>query len=118
MALFLFEHHRQPLIPFRRFVVRLVTSAGVAFTVVIVSLGIGMLGFRWIERFSWIDSFLNAAMLVGGMGPVTTPVTPAGKLFAGLYGMYCGFVVLILAGLLLAPLAHRLLHKFHVEGDK
>ena len=114
----MFEHHTEPLIPFRQFAVRLATSVGLAFVVVILSLAAGTVGYRWIERLGWMDSFLNAAMLVGGMGPVTTPVTNAGKMFAGVYALYCGFVVLILAGLLLAPLAHRLLHKFHLEDDK
>jgi len=62
---------------------------------------------------SWLDGFLNAAMLLGGMGPVATPCTPGGKLFAALYALYAGIVFLIVAGIVLAPAVHRLLHLFH-----
>jgi hypothetical protein len=64
---------------------------------------------------SWIDAFLNASMLLGGMGPVNGPVNWGGKLFAGDYALYCGFVVLVVAGLLLAPVLHRVLHRLHAE---
>jgi hypothetical protein len=77
-----------------------------------------MIGYRALERLSWLDAFLNAAMLLGGMGPVNTPGTTGGKLFAGLYALYCGLVVLIVAGIILAPVAHRILHRFHLEQDE
>ena len=77
------------------------------------SLLIGMIGYRYFESWSWIDGFLNAAMLLGGMGPVNDPQTSGGKLFAGLYALYAGLLFLVVAGLLLAPLLHRLLHRFH-----
>jgi hypothetical protein len=80
-----------------------------------VSLFIGMLGYHSLERLGWIDAFLNAAMLLGGMGPVNSPVTDAGKLFAGLYALYCGLAVILAAGIILAPVAHRILHRFHVD---
>ena len=81
-----------------------------------VSLGIGMAGYAAFEHLSGLDAFVNAAMLLGGMGPVNMPTTPAGKLFAGFYALYCGFVVIVVAGILLAPVAHRILHRFHLEG--
>jgi hypothetical protein len=85
----------------------------------VFSLAIGMIGYHALERLSWLDAFLNASMLLGGMGPVATPTTDGGKLFAGLYALYCGLMVIIVAGIILAPLAHRILHRFHLEeqGD-
>jgi hypothetical protein len=83
-----------------------------------VSLVIGMLGYHVFERLSWIDSFLNASMLLGGMGPVEQPQTYAGKLFAGLYALYCGLAVIAVAAILLAPIVHRFLHSFHLEGSR
>jgi hypothetical protein len=74
-----------------------------------------MIGYRTLEGLTWIDAFLNSAMLLGGMGPVTTPLTQAGKLFAGLYALYCGLAVLVVAGIVLAPVAHRLIHRFHLD---
>jgi hypothetical protein len=72
-----------------------------------------MVGYVAFERLSWLDAFLNAAMLLGGEGPIHSPVTPEGKLFAGLYALYCGLVVLAAAGLLVAPVLHRVLHTLH-----
>ena len=83
--------------------------------VVAGSLGVGMAGYHGFEQLSWLDAFLNAAMLLGGMGPVESPKTEGGKLFAGLYALYCGLVVLVVAGIVLAPVAHRILHRFHLE---
>ena len=77
-----------------------------------------MAGYHALEHLSWLDAFLNAAMLLGGMGPVTVPVTPGGKLFAGCYALYCGLVVIAVAGIVLAPAAHRVLHRLHVEAHE
>lgn len=114
----MFEHRSQPLLPRRKFLARLAQSGAVALAVVGVSLFIGMAGYHAFERLSWIDAFLNASMLLGGMGPVTAPATDGGKLFAGLYALYCGLVVIVVAGVLLAPVAHRILHKFHLQQSK
>jgi hypothetical protein len=111
-----FEHLAQPVIPAHRFLVRLAHSGAIALALVAVSLFIGMLGYHFLEALSWIDAFLNASMLLGGMGPVHTPVTYGGKLFAGLYALYCGLAVILVAGVILAPIAHRFLHRFHMEG--
>lgn len=113
-----FEHRGQPVIPPQMFLVRLANSGLIAAVVICVSLFIGMLGYRMFEGLSWIDAFLNAAMLLGGMGPVEAPVSFAGKLFAGLYSLYCGLVVIFAAGIILAPVAHRFLHRFHVDGGE
>ena len=102
-----FEHRAQPLIPPRQFILRLAHSGIVALALIVVSLFVGMLGYRILEELSWIDAFLNASMLLGGMGPVNTPVTSGGKLFAGMYALYCGLAVILVAGIILAPVAHR-----------
>jgi hypothetical protein len=81
--------------------------------VVLGSLAGGMAGYMYFERLPWRDAFLNAAMLLGGMGPVESPATPGGKLFAGLYALYAGLVFLVAVGIVLAPVVHRLLHQFH-----
>jgi hypothetical protein len=113
-----FEHRTQPVIPRSQFLLRLAHSGVIALALVAVSLFIGMAGYRIFEGLGWIDAFLNASMLLGGMGPVNNPVTDAGKLFAGFYALYCGLVVILVAGLILAPVAHRILHRFHMDGRK
>ena len=111
----MFEARTQPLLSHRQFAARLARSGAVVLVLVCVSLLIGMLGYHLLEGLSWIDAFLNAAMLLGGMGPVNLPANWGGKLFAGLYALYCGLVVIAAAGVLLAPVAHRILHRFHLE---
>jgi hypothetical protein len=112
-----FERRTEPLLPFRLFLGRLVTSAGIGLAIVAVSLLIGMAGYHFIVRLGWMDAFLNASMLLGGMGPIDPPKTAGGKLFSGLYALYCGFAVLGIAGVVFAPIFHRFLHRFHLEGD-
>ena len=102
----------------RRFVRRIAGHVGAAGVVVLASLAGGMAGYAYFERLPWLDAFLNAAMLLGGMGPVESPTTPGGKLFAGLYALYAGLVFLVVVGLVLAPLVHRLLHQFHWDGGR
>ncbi len=114
----MFEHRCQPLLPRKQFLARLARSAAIALALVMASLGVGMLGYRMTESLGWVDAFLNASMLLGGMGPVNPPMTLSGKLFAGLYALYCGLAVILIAGLLLTPVAHRVLHRFHMEGQK
>lgn len=114
----MFEHRSQPVIPRSQFVMRLVRSLVIALVLLVISLVIGMVGYHCLEHLSWIDAFLNASMLMGGMGPVETPVTWGGKLFAGIYALYCGLAVILVAGVILAPIAHRVLHRFHMEDDR
>jgi hypothetical protein len=92
---------------------RLLGHAVAAVGLLAASLGAGMAGYMAFEGLPWIDAFLNAAMLLGGMGPVDAPRTSAGKLFAGLYALYAGLVFLVTAALLFAPIFHRVLHRFH-----
>lgn len=113
----MFEHHRQELLPRSQFMRRQARFTLVALGIILVSLAIGMLGYHVFESLSWMDAFLNAAMLMGGMGPVAPLTTDAGKLFAGLYALYCGLVLLISVGIFAAPIFHRFLHRFHLELD-
>ena len=93
-------------------------SHGLVVSLLLVfSLGIGVLGYMYFEHLTWTDAFLNAAMLLGGMGPVNAPVTESGKLFAGLYALYAGLVFIATAALLFTPFMHRLLHKFHWDEE-
>lgn len=94
---------------------RMLLHFGCAALIVVFSLGLGISGYVHFEHLPLLDAFLNSAMLLGGMGPVNAPETHGGKLFAGLYALYAGLVFLAVAGLLLAPMVHRLLHKFHWE---
>ena len=111
-----FEHRAQAVISPQLFVVRLARSGAIALVFIAVSLLGGMTGYHVLEDLSWLDAFLNAAMLLGGMGPVNAPVTPGGKLFAGLYALYAGLVFIVSAALIFTPIAHRLMHKFHWES--
>ena len=110
------EHLHTPLAPRDLFLRRLAQNAGVAMLAVGGSLALGMWGYWYFESLTWLDAFLNAAMLLGGMGPVETPTTEGGKLFAGLYALYAGMVVLVAASILVAPVMHRYMHKFHLES--
>ena len=113
----IFEHRHQKPIPFSLFLVRQAQYLLSAFLLLAFGLGIGVIGYHEFESMSWIDSFLNAAMILGGMGPVDVLHTQAGKVFAGLYALFSGLVFLVAAGLFFSPLVHRLLHKFHFETN-
>jgi hypothetical protein len=92
--------------------------SAVAAAFVAVSLAAGMAGYEHYEALGWRDAFLNAAMLLGGMGPVESPRTPGGKVFAGVYALYAGLVFLAVGAILLGPVVHRLLHKLHWNGQR
>jgi len=112
----MYEHRRERLLPFDMFLRRVASHVALSGLVVSASLLIGMWGYAYFESLNWLDAFLNAAMLLGGMGPVESPQTSGGKLFAGLYALYSGMVFLVVAGMVLAPVVHRLFHKFHLEN--
>jgi hypothetical protein len=113
----MFEHHSKPLITKAAYQRRLIGAAGLAFLLISCSLLAGILGYHWLEDMPWIDAFLSASMILSGMGPVSEPLTFNGKIFAGAYALYSGFVALICVGVLGAPVLHRFLHRFHIgEG--
>ena len=113
----MFEHHKQPLLSPGEFLIRQLIYLLVAFFIIAVSLFLGMLGYHLLEKLSWIDSLLNAAMLLGGMGPVNELHTYGGKLFASFYALYSGIIFLVVVGVIFAPLYHRFLHRFHLAME-
>jgi hypothetical protein len=114
-----YEHRRHTPLPAHSFLGRMLRHFAFAALLLAVSLWVGMLGYEHYEHLAWRDAFLNASMLLGGMGPVNNPVTPAGKLFAGCYALYAGLMFLVTSAIILAPVIHRMLHLFHCdERDK
>ena len=111
----MYEHQKQPLASHKVFIQRLTSNGLIAFALLMISLGLGILGYHYFERFSWIDSLLNASMILGGMGPVSPVQTVAGKLFASFYALYSGVILLASIGVLAAPIFHRFLHRFHLS---
>jgi hypothetical protein len=114
----LFEARSERLLPLRKFVARLLRTTAVAAGIVSGSLAIGMWGYHRLERLSWLDSLLNASMILSSMGPVTPLRTNAGKVFASLYALFSGVAFITVVGVLFAPIVHRLLHQFHLELDE
>ena len=100
------------------FLRRLAACVGASFALIALSLVCGMLGYHWLEGMSWVDAFLNAAMILSGMGPVSPLKTNAGKLFAGGYALYSGLALIVATGMIIAPVVHRVLHRFHLEIDE
>jgi hypothetical protein len=111
----MYEHRSQPLLPRLAFIRRLVLHAAVSIGVIVGSLLMGVLGYHFLEGLAWIDALVNASMLLGGMGPVDSLHTEAGKLFASFYALYSGMVFLVAVGIIFAPVFHRILHRFHLE---
>jgi hypothetical protein len=99
------------------FAKRLALHLCIALLLLVVSIGAGMLGHKHFEGLPALDGFFNAAMLLGGMGPVNVPVTAGGKLFAGLYALYAGLIFIVSAALILTPIIRRILHKFHWNDE-
>jgi hypothetical protein len=117
--IFGFEHLSQPVAPLHHYLRRQMRSLGVGLMFIAVGLYIGMLGYHYIVGMSWVDAYENAAMILSGMGPVATPSTFAGKVFAGSYALFSGIAVLAIAGVIAAPLVHRFLHRLHADpGDR
>ncbi len=111
----MFEKHSAKLLPRPKFAARVFRHFVVSVGMVLFSLLLGIAGYHYFEGLDAVDAFLDAAMLLGGMGPVHTPTTLGGKLFAGCYALYAGLVFLVAAGVVFAPVFHRLLHRFHLE---
>lgn len=114
----MYEPRHQKPIPHRRFMRRLMMHLLGSLALICASLLLGMWGYYYYEGLAWRDGFLNAAMLLGGMGPVDSPQTDAGKIFAGFYALYAGLVFIVAAGLIAVPSLHRMMHMFHWEDRK
>lgn len=109
----MYESRSQHPLPSSQFIARLTQHLVGAIVLLLASLAIGMAGYMYFEEMTTVDAFLNASMLLGGMGPVTPPTNFGGKVFAGVYALYAGLVFILSAALVITPLAHRILHKFH-----
>jgi hypothetical protein len=112
------EHKAQKVAPRSVFAWRLARAVAFWLALTLGGLAIGMVGYAMTEGMGWSDAFVNAAMILSGMGPVAELHTTAGKIFAGFYAILSGLIIVIGAGFILAPVAHRVLHKFHVETSK
>ncbi len=113
-----YEHKHQPVLAHRLWLGRVARAVRLGFGIVAVALLIGILGYHYIGGLAWIDAFLEAAMILGGMGAVAHMDNDAVKIFAGIYALFSGFVVLTTSGVMLAPFVHRLLHVFHADDSK
>lgn len=115
----MFEHHREPLASQAEFTRRIIRFSSLSIGIILFSLGIGIIGYHYIVGLNWIDSLLNASMLLGGMGPIVTDLkTTAAKLFASFYALFSGMVFLVAIGVLSTPILHRFMHRFHLELDE
>lgn len=113
----MFERKRDKLLPWPRFVKRMALSLLLTIGIVATALTIGILGYHYIARLSWIDALLNASMILTGMGPVATLSDTSSKLFASAYALFSGVVLLSAVGIVLSPIFHRILHKFHLDDE-
>lgn len=118
MKIFTFEHRSEPVLPRRLFLSRMLRHFGFGLGLIVVSLGIGVLGYHSFEDLSWVDAFLNASMILGGMGPVDALRTTGGKLFAAGYSLFSGILFLVVVGIIIAPFIHRLMHRMHVDDSE
>ena len=116
LKLFEFEHKEEPLLPLAQFWSRLSRSIMWGFGLIGGSLLIGVLGYHWTAHLGWVDSILNASMILTGMGPVDHLDTDTAKLFASAYALFSGVAFLSSVGVLLAPVVHRLMHRFHFDA--
>ena len=112
---FRFERHHDQLAPRSVFVKRIIAALIVALGLIVVALSLGLAGYHFIAGFGWIDSLLEASMILGGMGPVRELPNHTAKVFASIYALFSGIIFIALMGIVLAPVAHRVLHKFHVD---
>jgi hypothetical protein len=113
-----YEHRGEPPLPTHHYRRRLLRHGSYAAAALGGSLAVGVAGYHWLGHFGWIDSLLNASMILGGMGPVGDLATDGAKVFASAYALYSGVLCIALAGLLIGPVFHRVLHRFHWEADQ
>jgi hypothetical protein len=109
------ERKTQRLAPTSVFAKRILGSVGLSLGLIVPALCIGIAGYHWIDELGWVDSLLEASMILGGMGPVNPLRNDAAKIFASAYALFSGLVLVGVMGIILTPIAHRVIHKFHVE---
>ncbi len=112
-----FEHKSEPLLPMPSFLVRLARHGGYAIAIILFFLGLGTWGYHIFVGLPWLDALLNASMILGGMGPVDPIVTVAGKWFASIYALLSGLVFIVIVGVVLAPVFHRIFHRLNLDED-
>lgn len=113
----MYEHRKKPLLNRKQFFHRVLQHSFYSFIAVMTAWGMGVLGYHWLGHLNWVDSILNAAMILGGMGPVNTLDNDLAKLFSAAYALFSGLFFIGIAALLLAPFAHRLLHHLHLDDE-
>jgi hypothetical protein len=113
----IYERRNDELAPVPLFVRRILAALGIALCLIAVALSIGIAGYHFIASFNWIDSLLEASMILGGMGPIKELSNDAAKVFAALYALFSGLIFIALMGIILSPVAHRIMHKFHVDDE-
>lgn len=114
----MYEKHYEPLLPRNRFVLRILSHLLTGVGILALSLGIGVLGYHGFEHLSWLDSLLNASMILGGMGPVNAIQSSGGKWFASFYALFSGMIFLGIFSIIIAPVIHRLLHIMHLDENE
>jgi len=112
----MFEHRSQSLLPAKQFVFRVIRYAISGLVLMFIALGIGMIGYHNLEGLSWLDSFLNASMILGGMGPVAELHSSGAKLFAGFYALFAGLAFISIVSIIILPIVHRFLHLLHLDS--
>jgi hypothetical protein len=110
-----FERRHEGLAPVSVFVKRVAASIGIALGLIIGALAIGVIGYHCLAGFGWIDSLLEASMILGGMGPINQLTTNSAKIFASLYALFSGLMFIGIMGVVLSPIVHRFVHKFHID---
>ena len=113
----MYEHRNQPLLSVAKFARRVIRHFALALLILAAGLGIGVLGYHCLGELNWIDALLNASMILGGMGPVDPPHSSAAKIFASAYALFSGLVFISIASLIVAPFAHRILHRFNLDKE-
>lgn len=114
----MYEHHNSPLLHRHLFLKRLFFSFVTGLSIIVFSLVLGMLGYRNFEGMSWVDSFVNAAMILAGMGPFSPLQNESAKIFAGMYALYSGLALVSTLAIVFAPIVHRFLHSFHLADSR
>ena len=114
----IFESRQQRLLPIGEFALRVARSFLLASSILVFALALGILGYHHLAGFGWLDSLLNASMILAGMGPIGALDSTAGKLFASFYALFSGLAFITMAGIIVTPVAHRLLHWFHIEDEQ
>lgn len=114
----MYERRQQPLLPLRKFAYRMAYSIGASILLTIIALFIGMQGYHHFEKMNWTDAFVNAAMILSGMGPLGELHSQGGKIFAGFYALFSGLTFIAIITIIIAPVFHRFIHKFHMEEEQ